>query len=450
MQSSNGRTRTAKSPPTSDETELKYVQWLQDMGDAMRSRTSDNALVARELIARIRLTRASMMNVEPEGAVCPDGRLRGYVLDSVRHPAEVELLRAIYGNAFVLVGVVCDEEQRQGRLVTKYRGAGIRDAQEFMKRDAKASQKYGQRVADAFHLADFFLDNTATPTLKSGGPNPNWTLIEELVRLKKLLTHSEVVRPIASETAMHAAHSAALRSACLSRQVGAALARKDGVILATGANEVPKYGGGVYTSGIDDGVADQRCAYGNRYCSNTKQQLELIGEVAARIAQVVPGSDAVQIRAILDDSRIRDLLEFSRAVHAEMAAILEAGRVGASTLGAIAYVTTFPCHYCARHLVCAGIHEVQYIEPYPKSLALSLHSDSITSDRAEAKELNKVLFRPFSGVAPRMFVRAFVKDRELKDKQTGMLSIHKPEWASAWHVGRVSYAELENELAHGG
>ena len=63
-----------------------------------------------------------------------------------------------------------------------------------------------------------------------------------------------------------------------------------------------------------------------------------------------------------------------------MDALLSAGREGVSTVGTRLFVTTFPCHYCARHIVGAGVYEVQYIEPYPKSLALELHNDAIETN----------------------------------------------------------------------
>ena len=117
------------------------------------------------------------------------------------------------------------------------------------------------------------------------------------------------------------------------------------------------------------------------------------------------------------------------------------------------FVTTFPCHYCARHIVTAGLDEVQYIEPYPKSRALSLHKDSIIARLAEwrppssgEKGATKVLFRPFTGVAPRLYARAFLKDRELKDKNTGQYEVGEPEWGGPWDVGKLSYIQLEEAL----
>ncbi|MBF0446551.1 MAG: hypothetical protein HQL68_13300 [Magnetococcales bacterium] len=178
------------------------------------------------------------------------------------------------------------------------------------------------------------------------------------------------------------------------------------------------------------------------------------------------------------------LLEFTRAIHSEMDALTSAARKGISVRGAIMFVTAFPCHYCARHIVAAGIDEVQYIEPYPKSRALSLHGDSITdkndnwlppSSLHEPKNdsvnntlyevdvshstvgdpkfgldtnLNKVLFRPFVGVAPRLYQRAFSKDRELKNKVTGMLDIGIPEWSGNWGIRVIPYPDLEAFLTN--
>jgi tRNA(Arg) A34 adenosine deaminase TadA len=160
--------------------------------------------------------------------------------------------------------------------------------------------------------------------------------------------------------------------------------------------------------------------------------------------------------------RIGDLLEFSRAVHAEMDALLSAGRMGATTIATRLFVTTFPCHYCARHIVSAGVDEVQFIEPYPKSQSLTLHQDSIQfemgregwkapsqlpfDEKTGKMPERRVLFRPFTGVAPRMYRRAFEKDRELKNAMTGAIQIQEPDWGTPYDVSTKSYAELEMAL----
>ncbi|MCG7044628.1 deaminase, partial [Pseudomonas aeruginosa] len=98
------------------------------------------------------------------------------------------------------------------------------------------------------------------------------------------------------------------------------------------------------------------------------------------------------------DSQLKSLIEFSRAVHAEMHALLTAGETkGGQIRNGKLFVTTYPCHSCARHLVAAGVKEVYFLEPYRKSLATRLHSDSITERESDD---SKVRVMPFDGVAP--------------------------------------------------
>ncbi len=445
--------------PKSEPSDLNYVTELQRLGDAMRK--SDHAAIARAFVQRIRSTRASALGRDPNSPepIIPDGKRRAYVLDSIRHPAEVDLLRQVYTGAFTLIGVVCDEERRLTRLVDKYTNAGRKDASTFMERDAKEGIDHGQRVSDAFHLADAFLDNSEDRYLPDGTANPEWDIGDQLSRIVNIISHKRITRPTSSETAMYAAYGAQMRSACLSRQVGAALVDRKGSVVSLGTNEVPKAGGGVYGQGFSEhSQEDSRCAYRTmpagkaRACSNTLEQIAIAVELQELVREVctIDAQTAEQLLDKLRSSRIGSLLEFSRAVHAEMDALLSAARRGVSPAGCRLFVTTFPCHYCARHLVSAGVDEVQYIEPYPKSRALKLHSDSITHERAHWTAVSdggeKVLFRPFTGIAPRMYARAFLKKRDLKNEKTGELAIGDERSTGAWGVSRISYPQLEVEL----
>lgn len=104
-------------------------------------------------------------------------------------------------------------------------------------------------------------------------------------------------------------------------------------------------------------------------------------------------------------SQLKSLIEFSRAVHAEMHALLNAGATdGGRIRDGKLFVTTYPCHSCARHLVAAGVREVYFLEPYRKSLATKLHEDAITENESDT---DKVRVMPFDGVAPSRFLRFF-------------------------------------------
>ncbi len=463
--------KNGKKIPPSEPKKLEYVEILQDYGDQMRDGVGlggvDHTAVARELVAEIRKIRANKTGVKyiPKEEVAPDGKPRAYILDSIRHPAEVQLLRTIYGDAFILVGVVCQESKRESRMTDKYEDAGTKAARKFMSRDsADPTNKHGQHVADAFELADFFVDNTEDRELAKDIPNPKWKANDDLNRLIKMICNSHLERPKLAETAMYHAFSARMQSACLSRQVGAALVDKQGNVIATGTNEVPKAGGGVYGESSDGDALDARCAFygndGHRYCRNTREQNKIAEELVAHLQGLgIKIPENIDLTRELRKTRIGGLLEFSRAVHAEMDALLSAARKGISVVGTRLFVTTFPCHYCARHLVTAGVDEVQYIEPYPKSQALSLHDDSITAEDSgwgppsermrgtSGTDRGFVLFRPFRGVSPRLYRRTFLQNGELKDKHTGNMLIQEPYWTSAWYLPKIGYISLEAALS---
>lgn len=119
---------------------------------------------------------------------------------------------------------------------------------------------------------------------------------------------------------------------------------------------------------------------------------------------------------LLTDTRIGDLKEFGRVVHAEMEALLSFARKGTSTKGATVYSTTFPCHNCAKHIIAAGISRVVFIEPYLKSRAFAFHEEAIEMGYPmlsqselidEQEDKKKVRFEPFFGVGPRRFFDLF-------------------------------------------
>jgi deoxycytidylate deaminase len=454
------------------------VTSLQDAGDAMRK--SDPAAVAIQLVAAIRKKRLSMTTAVTSTTVTSIKssekiKRRVFILDSLKHPAEVELLRAIYKDAFCLIGVVCEEKVRKNRLSEmKCESSGRIEIKKLMDRDEDAEIKYGQKVTETFHLADFFVNNSPARFLEDDEkkiPNPDWDVNEQLARLLDLLTFKKVIRPTPSETGMFHAYGAKMRSACLSRQVGAALLDKKGNVISTGTNEVPRAGGGVYGGSFNDydhpeEFKDHRCAHSNGFCSSNKSQDEIIDSIISAIPELDAVTDKNALKIQLKKTPIGRLLEFSRAVHAEMDALISAARLGASTVATRLFVTTFPCHYCARHIVSAGVDEVQYIEPYPKSKALKLHGDAITQSNTKwtpPSSLNsfkdsvivlkensrttnserKVLFRPFTGVAPRLYRQVFLKDRKLKDAE-GKFMLSESD--SATGLFRLSYQDIEKVL----
>ena len=133
------------------------------------------------------------------------------------------------------------------------------------------------------------------------------------------------------------------------------------------------------------------------------------------------------IRLVVEHSKVGDLIEFSRSIHAEAHAILTGAQLaGDRVLGGKIFCTTYPCHSCARQIIATGIKEVYYIEPYRKSLAVKLHGDAITEDESD-KERVRIL--PYDGVAPTRYLKLFRVPRDER-KESGKLRRANPKDAS--------------------
>ena len=227
---------------------------------------------------------------------------------------------------------------------------------------------------------------------------------------------------------MYIAKGAALRSADLSRQVGAAIFSATGEAITLGANEVPKPGGGTYFEGDDPDYRD--FAQGSDY--NEQEKRGIVREFVRRLDDAhclaIPASAGIfetlgkKVQYVLEGkggpdlktARVMDLLEFGRQIHAEMNAICDAARLGKPVKDATLYCTTFPCHMCAKLILGSGISRVVYIEPYPKSYAEEMYSKQIALESLPAGE-KRVLFEPFTGVAPFRYRDLFEK-RKRKDE----------------------------------
>lgn len=339
-----------------------------------------------------------------------------HIIDSLKHPDEVELLRSVYGNMFYLIGVLCAYPKRKDRL-EKLKEIPSTHADLLMKRDESQHVIYGQKLIDTLQHADFFVRNN----------HDNVHSMDSVIeRYIKLVLDDPTITPTNDEFGMYMAQSTALRSACISRQVGAAIMNSEGDIISVGCNDVPKPGGGLYS--IEDGDNDLRCI--NKFdgrCWSVEQRERIKSEIKDILDEDVDDPEKTEMLSYLisNNTRIKDLLEFSRSVHAEMDAIVSIARKGGNSLkGCTLFCTTFPCHNCARHIIAAGIKKVYYIEPYEKSLALLLHDDAIELEPVYSKShSDKVIFSHFEGVAPRKYLDLFRYATEKKIE--GKIRKHK-------------------------
>lgn len=388
---------------------IARVEKLIEFGDRMRGRLGGSVL-AELAISKIRLDRQA--NGKDELGKKFVARRVCHIINSIKNQAELDLLREVYREVLFVFGVFSPVSKRERNLLEL--GYPREKIQALMERDAKGGGDSGQTVGDTFPQSDFFLRMETNSTI---------TLQTKVERYLDLILGSKIVTPTKEESAMYAAASAASSSACLSRQVGAAVTDKDGDILAVGWNDVPKAFGGLYHFDRENdpaGANDLRCYNQGKRCFNDDEKTTLAEALIETLGEdlIDPKKVDAAVKKILTDKRLQGLIEFSRAIHAEMHAIINAMRLGGDKIskGKI-FVTTYPCHGCARHIVASGVSEVYYIEPYRKSLALQLHSDALTENETD---LNHVRILPFEGVAPSRYLSIFQMrpDSRKKDGRT--------------------------------
>lgn len=379
--------------------------------------------LARAAIMEIRKRRSAMTG-------SPDRAASGvaYLLRQIKRPEEIRCLRRVYGPSLLVIAGHAPEEVRTdylaGRLARTAGKASPGDIDKNKARmlintdhsdDSSADDKsrFGQNTRDAYPLADFFVDLSAG----AGG---------SVRRFLDLIFGHPFHSPTAEEIAMHQANAMSLRSSDERRQVGAVIVKRtprgamldqfaDATVVASGMNEVPRRQGGYYWDSESPDGRDQYLRYGSHSFDREEQiKSTAVGEIAERLrankwlAPEVADLSATDLRnrllKLLDRTQFSSISEFMRQVHAEMAAIVDAAMRGVPVRECELYVTAFPCHGCAKHIIAAGITKVVFLEPYPKSRAEALHREEIALDpwpRSSAGD--RVLFIPFTGVAPRQF-----------------------------------------------
>lgn len=349
-----------------------------------------------------------------------------YIIDSIKNMDELQLLRRIYGDTLCVFGIFAPDAIRKKRLIND--GIAESDVQKIIDRDGGEIGTFGQMTKAVFVKSDFFICNDQKKE----------ELRRRISRYLEIVFDVSIHTPTRSESAMYEASAAAAMSACMSRQVGAAIVSSRGELIAIGQNDVPKFGGGLYSENDQavydkdqDSIVDKdyRCfKWGTKICHNEVRRKTILDDISEKVFKsglLKKGAKQQEVRTSIAGTDVENLTEFSRSIHAEMAAILSIAREGRHSLvGATLYTTTYPCHNCARHIVASGISQVIYILPYPKSLAIVLHNDAISED---PNDKTHVVFRQYDGVAPMNYLKLFTKASERK--KDGMFSKGNPKEA---------------------
>ena len=425
----------------------EYYEERMNAGDRLRVDTCNGSAMAGLAIRDIIRQRDTETN----------NNQIGYILRSLKHPDEVKLLRQVYGSAFFLVGVACNIDERRNTLAESLDSdSPTAQAERLILRDQSdpKNRDYGQNVRDTFALADVFIPGARG--IDVGLP---------IDRFLDSVFGAPFLTPTPHEEGMRFAEVAALRSAATGRQVGAALIPVSGTPIIAGTNEVPKPGGGQFWTSDSPDYRDFQIGHDpnkvhiNWVVQDFLERLSQAGWLVERFDNKT-GRELVDLAfesdesgsSVLRDARVTDLIEFTRCLHAEQATIINAARSGVVTQDAVLYTTTFPCHECAKMIIGAGIAQVHYIEPYPKSFVSRIFRELIdVCPRFETSKDSgdeKIPFRQFLGIAPRWYEQAFVaSERRVGDTLVAFDRQHASPKAPGWSQAGVEERESATNVA---
>ena len=234
---------------------------------------------------------------------------RNYVVDSFRHPAEVETFREQPG--FRLIVVEAAPEIRFKRIKQRGREDDPVTFEEFQsveEQEIANQEDKGQQLKACEQLADFRVTNDGS--------------LEELQEQVAVLPRQvmgDLARPNWDQYFMSLAKVAAMRSNCVKRKVAAVIIR-DKRIVSTGYNGTPRGTKNCFEGGCPR-------------CNN------------------------------LADSGTQ--LDECLCSHGEENAITQAAYHGVSVKNGTLYSTFAPCLMCTKMIINAGIREVVYNLDYP-------------------------------------------------------------------------------------
>lgn len=235
------------------------------------------------------------------------------VIDSIRNPTEVEVLRKL--KRFILIAVDAPVELRFERAQARSRGENAATLAEFIELEnrEKSDHPHFQNIDACIELADFRIENTQSE-------NALLATVDEIIRTAK-----SNIRPSWDEYFLKMAYLVAERSTCIRHHVGAIIVKQKQV-LATGYNG------------------------------------------AARDTR-----DCLELGCLRDELKIPsgERHEVCRGIHAEQNAIIQAARHGVNINNGTIYCTHSPCIICAKMIVNAGIQRIVVGGDYPDIMGMA-------------------------------------------------------------------------------
>lgn len=438
-----------------------YAEIMQDFGDNIRrcddpfgirsSRMPDSAYkLAKGLAQMIYILYRS-------------GRGAFFVVDCLRNPYEVIYLRREFAN-FFLLSLYAERSIRRRRFVKRARRMWGRQfnkkrvTQTFKNIDERDAGKnvqgdellYKQNVTKCVQISDIAINNEEE-LIDAQDPEIVRRFCSKPLRILCLILSPGCTKPNDDEMCMNMAYAMAVKSNCISRQVGAVIVGPKGYVVGAGWNDVAEGKISCGLRAIRDLPSEEfrphvKALLGKEEKDRVKKNE--VRKLVNRLRDMVKGANrsilpeqfcfcfkdglAKKIVALkineardkinsgadekdkltlgVDDTnrlvakmQIHEL-EYCLALHAEENAIIQSSKIGGMGLkGGAVYTTAQPCPLCAKKIQQIGLHKVVYTDPYPESLA--------------GVYMKGVDLQQFEGVKPRAYIKLFMPHHDQKEWQ---------------------------------
>lgn len=393
-----------------------------------------------------------------------------YIIDQLKNTSEYNLLSFVYGLNYIQVSLFSNEQQRGNFLKDKlgsdvmeeissysesvsvslcgdekgnikqfvdmFRKEIAADAShKLMKKDfLESSQEHkdcksGQEVAKLFHLSHYYFN-------LDRGEN---ILRTEVDKFTRLLSGKYDDYPTQDEFGMCLAFQAGFRSNFPGgRQIGASIISQKGEVISVASIRAPSSDSNTthQAESLIKGGYDKYKKEINQWAALLKKISEIDDDDFDKLVKSIGNEDEnignIDQRTFLSLKKfIDDALDFHPCTHAEIAAIIDAAKLGVSVRSATLYSTTFPCHLCAKEIINAQIERVVYLEAYPKSKSHKLYPELI--DFEPKKRTSSIPFEFFNGVGPKRYHYVYSL-RNKPDKDIGrspLIQYELPEFYEA-------------------
>lgn len=344
----------------------KYTKLLQTIGDNIRaSGHAFSCEIAPENILNLAQRVNMLIKILRRRNLTEKKRVL-VVIDALRNPYEATFFKDRY-SAFYLFAINTTDDERRNRLMQlgqTYEDVTALDKKEYPSLDNTIHDFYQINIEKTVEIADIHISNRDSES-KSFSETKC-----QLIRYISLIMHPGLVPPTSIEYCMQAAYDSKLNSGCLSRQVGAVISDKDYNILSTGWNSVPENqipcNLRSLLSLVRDDVEDvDGMSEFERTDSKYKEFLR--SKVDGIDFTLLKGRNcAYCFKDAYNAYKGQKNQVYTRSIHAEEMAFLQASRIGSPPVkGGYLFTTASPCELCSKKAYHTGIQKIYYIDQYP-------------------------------------------------------------------------------------